>query len=125
MVYPDRISTFKLPTLFTVFSNELTAIKEAMTYILQANGSQLLIFTDSKSAVVEIQDPFTTNKIVQEVQILSTELHSNQTDVSTVRILSHRGTPGNEQADKMATVAAALPTYDADILTPHWTQGHT
>jgi hypothetical protein len=75
MVYPDLISTFKLPTLFTVFSNELTAIKEAMTYILQANGSQLLIFTDLKSAVVEIQDPFTTNNNEQDFARSSNTKH--------------------------------------------------
>jgi hypothetical protein len=39
IIYHDQISTFKLPTLFTVLSNELTAIKETIMYILQANDS--------------------------------------------------------------------------------------
>jgi ribonuclease HI len=120
-MYPDQMSTFKLPTLFTVFSNQLIVIKEAMTYTLQANDSQFLIFTDSKRAVVAIQDPLITSRIVQEIQTLSTETHSNQKDVSTVWVPSHQGIPGNEQGDKMANGAAALPAYDADILTQHWT----
>jgi hypothetical protein len=90
-----------------------------MTFILQANDLQFFIFTDSKSAVVAFQDPLSTNKTVQEIQILSTETRSKQKHVSTACIPTHQGTSGNEQADKMAKEAAALPTYYADILIPH------
>jgi ribonuclease HI len=92
-----------------------------VTYILQANDSQLLIHIDSKSAVVGIQGPLRTNKFVQEVKVLSTEILSNQKDVSILWIPSHQGVPGSERTNKMAEEAAALPTYGAHVQTLHWT----
>jgi hypothetical protein len=62
ITYPDQIPTFKLTTLLVVISNEHTAVKEAMTYILQANDSQFFIFIDLKSAVLAIQNLLTTSK---------------------------------------------------------------
>jgi hypothetical protein len=108
-----------LPTSFTLFSNEQTAIKEAMTYVLQANDSVFFIFTDSKSLVVAIQDPLTAKMIVQEIQMLRTETHSNQKDVSVVWVPPRQGIQGNGHADRMDEEAAGLPTHGADVPTPH------
>jgi hypothetical protein len=45
-----------MPVFFTVFSSEITAIKEAMTYILDAKDSQFSILHDTKNAALAIQD---------------------------------------------------------------------
>jgi hypothetical protein len=108
-----------LTLFFTIFSNEITAIKETMTYILQASDLQFSIVTDSKSTVVAIRGPLTTNEIVQEIQSLSTAMHNNHEGVSLVWIPSRQGMPGNEKMDRTAKEASALTTHVADLLTPH------
>ena len=62
IVTPKGIKHIKLSNEFTIFSAEAFAIKKAMKYISETEGSKFIIVTDSKSSINAIKHSSTYAK---------------------------------------------------------------
>lgn len=98
-VLDEQTFKFHLPSECSIFTAELYAILKAIEYAKQ-NITHAIVVTDSLSSIQIIQDPHSSNHIVQHIQdaLLNTEN-------SHIRIMwapSHQGIHGNEKADLAA-----------------------
>ncbi|XP_055941724.1 ribonuclease H1-like [Argiope bruennichi] len=107
IIYPSGYNIkLKIPTgqIASNFTNELIAIKEALTHFrshsLNDSIKEIVIFSDSKSALEAIHNGKTT--ITQEMNAL---LHLLNIPCTLQRIPAHVGIEGNECADALAKEA--------------------
>ena len=120
IVYSDHTMLYRLPHLFTVFSCELFAIKQAMIYIHQNNDHDFfIIFSDCKSAIIALQQIPSSVPLVEEIQILYNDIKNSGKDIIISWLPSHCGIAGNECADRAAKEATEQPLSDPTIQTPH------
>ena len=79
IVYPDHTMLYRLLHLFIVFSYEIFAIKQAMIYIHQNNDHDcFIIFSDSKSAIIALQQILPSVPLLEEIQILYMTLKTQE-----------------------------------------------
>ena len=96
--------SFHIPTCYSSTEAELTAIAEAL-FALQNHSGNLTIFSDSKTALLSIDNPDVVqeNSIVRQIVLL---VHQRFVDylsrVTFSWIPSHVGIAPNEQADILA-----------------------
>ncbi|KAJ4446505.1 hypothetical protein ANN_13201 [Periplaneta americana] len=112
VVYPDHTMLYTLPSLYSVFTCELYAIKKALEYILETETDKsYLLHTDSQSSLQALQDIFSTNALIQEIHQLLTDLMKQGRKITLIWIPSHQGIPGNETVDAAAKEATRLPLH--------------
>ncbi|KAJ4447110.1 hypothetical protein ANN_09110 [Periplaneta americana] len=103
---------YTLPSLYSVFTCELYAIKKALEYILVTETDKsYLLHTDSQSSLQALQDIFSTNALIQEIHQLLTDLMKQGRKITLIWIPSHQGIPGNETVDAAAKEATRLPLH--------------
>ncbi|XP_072937471.1 uncharacterized protein [Epargyreus clarus] len=97
----------KLHSCCSVFQAELLAIQRALEYCAAKGFVRITILSDSKSALLEIQNCNSTNSMVVEIHKLTynTQLTGS---IEFVWVRSHNGLIGNEAADQAAKAAASL-----------------
>lgn len=100
---------FKLKKEFSVFSAELIAIREAIRYAINTPYKTIVIFSDSKSALLSIQSFHSKNTVGQieaEIVILIEKATIKGQRISLAWIKGHSNISGNEMADYLAKRAA-------------------
>ena len=99
---------FKLNSGISIYSAELFAIEQAVSYIYHStNHPRICILTDSKSSLQAIQNR-SPNRIDSILYILETiyKMKKSGREVSLQWIPSHTGIKGNDMADIVAKRAA-------------------
>ena len=99
---------YLIPSTPSIYSPELYAIRDAIEYATyqQQQYDCITIFTDSKSSIQGISNPFNRNPLVQSIQ--SAIISSNRV-FTLCWVPSHVGIVGNEEADGRAGDVAYLP----------------
>ena len=101
---PDR--SFSLPGHATVFTAELVAIHKALCFIDVSDCLNNVIFTDSLSSLLALNDFNTYHQILQNILFFLTSFDRTGRTVEFCWIPSHVGVAGNERADEAAKRAA-------------------
>lgn len=113
----DRHITYryKLPQETSVFTAELLAIHQALTYTLNdSNRKDFCICSDSLSSLQSIQNLYPTNPLTQLIKQLIFKNMCSGNKINFLYVPSHVGIHGNEVADMEAYEAAR--NNDADTL---------
>ena len=100
---------FRLNSHISIFSAELWAILEALSYInnLPNPPISMVIYTDSLSSLMALQgNPSNRTELLLEIRFLLHQIIIKGTFIIFAWIPSHCGIPGNDQADRGAKSAA-------------------
>ncbi|XP_053977242.1 uncharacterized protein LOC128875576 [Hylaeus volcanicus] len=109
--------TYKIPKGISIFACEAYAILQALRYIKSSEQNLSVIFTDSKSVLLAMEDLTSTTKIIQDIHAELTELQiEKNVQPEFVWIPSHQGIVGNERADEAAKKAITLEEPYVQIL---------
>ena len=102
----------------TVFQAELTAIRAALTWLMESNQNEtkIFVFSDTLSALQAIHKHRTKHPIVLEIKLLLGKLENK---VALAHVLAHRGTFGKELADQEAKAATEKTAIELDLPVPH------
>lgn len=107
---------FKLLPEASIFTAETQAIKEALVYAKLSSENNILIISDSLSALLAIEAPNPTNEIVHQIQNIIT---STPKVIEFMWVPSHTGIPGNEKADILANEAITSTTSSSITTLPY------
>ena len=91
----------RLPNEASIYSAETTAIDLAMNIIANHKASKFIIYTDSKSVLLALQNRDTSSPLITKLLNKLNTLSKNNNIIFTW-IPSHIGIQGNEKADKAA-----------------------
>ncbi|CAH1991366.1 unnamed protein product [Acanthoscelides obtectus] len=112
-----RISS-SLPQHCSVYTGELTAIKEALNLARTTTDANFLVVTDSLSALEGMKQLYPRNCILRGIKDMLRLLYNDKKRIKFLWVPSHTGIPGNEEADKEAS-RAAVPSSRSVIRTPY------
>ena len=107
LVHENNFIPCPLPPQFSVLSAELYAIKLALSYINELHLGDTVIFSDSLSALLSIQNHHTKKSHPLSKEIAQSLRTSNNT-IFLCWIPSHRSIPGNENADSTAKLSLEI-----------------
>lgn len=93
---------FKLLPEASIFTAETQAIKEALLSTNSTSTNNILIISDSLSALLAIEAPNPSNEIIYQIHNI---ISSTQKVIEFMWVPSHTGIPGNEKADTLAKEA--------------------
>ncbi|XP_066256305.1 uncharacterized protein [Euwallacea similis] len=110
----NTLWTSTLPKYCSIHTGELYAILQALKTV-NDTGQVIGICTDSLSALHSIKNPYSTNRLVQEIHDICQVLNTNHNKIHIIWIPSHRNIPGNEQADLAAKDAIDRKSPTAEI----------
>lgn len=100
ILYDNKFYKFRLPDLTSIFVCEATAILKSLQIISnKSNEHSYVIYTDSKSCLMALNNFLSDDPLIKEVQQLMVKLQSSQYDFILVWIPSHQGIRGNEKVD--------------------------
>ena len=110
--YFSKKETLKrLPNEASIYSAETTAIDLAMNIIANHKASKFIIYTDSKSVLLALQNRDTSSPLITK---LLNKLNTLSNIIFTW-IPSHIGIQGNEKADKAAKKALQIDMCKSKI----------
>ena len=95
-----------LPVFTSIFTAELFAILKAIEKIVTASGIHFTVFSDSKSVLQSLSIFNSLNPLVLKIQQWVLLLSFKGVRVDFCWVPAHTGIRGNEEADKLAKVAA-------------------
>ncbi|GBN65475.1 hypothetical protein AVEN_91608-1 [Araneus ventricosus] len=113
-----HIISYKLHSLTSVFSSEITAVYFALKYIDVHDIRKSILYTDSMSLLESLRSSSTRNPLIKEVKDFYRHLLSKGARILFSRVPSHVGITGNELADKSAKSATEFltrPIVYADV----------
>ena len=114
----DIQRNFRLPDDVTIYTAELTAIRELLKFIKLEKLRNIVVFSDSLSAILSIrsENSNTRPNMISEILLLISDIILNSdTEVSICWIPSHVGLPGNDTADALARAALEEPEVGLDV----------
>ncbi|CAK1544678.1 unnamed protein product [Leptosia nina] len=111
---------FKLHPSCSVFQAEMLAIHKACEWIASNsnNINSCIIFSDSKSSLQELSNPYSYNTFAVNIFHLLHTLSSSNINVGFAWVKAHIGIAGNEIADIAAKSAASLHKSPDFVHTP-------
>ena len=104
----------RLPNEASIYSAETTAIDLAMNIIANHKASKFIIYTDSKSVLLALQNRDTSSPLITKLLNKLNTLSKNNNIIFTW-IPSHIGIQGNEKADKAAKKALQIDMCKSKI----------
>ncbi|GBM97133.1 putative RNA-directed DNA polymerase from transposon BS [Araneus ventricosus] len=120
VIFPDATFSFKLHTICSVFTAEITAVLYALEDICDRPQNKYIIYTDSLSVLKSLISNHIhshKNPLILNVLNLLDKLDSRGFTVLLCWVPSHVGIVGNEKADRAAKLAitstnATIPLND-------------
>jgi ribonuclease HI len=113
----NSISTSRLTDNSSIFSAEIYAINHALNFVKDHNSKQYIIFSDSLSGLMAVQNRLWGYSLILETLEKIHNLRVNGKTVVFVWLPSHVGIKGNTDADMAAK--AALAAKPDNVLIPH------
>ena len=99
------VKSVRMPPEASIYTCELSAIKDALIYAIQRNPRRIMIASDSLSSLQALEDLQSSQPIITEIQCKLYNLQQKGNDVQLCWVPSHVGVRGNELADKAAVAA--------------------
>lgn len=112
---------FKLPEEASIYTAELTAIKEALCYCQKEKRNHVVIISDCKSAIDQLRHPRISGRMnvhVRDILAIHGNLLADNKTVHLAWIRGHSGIEGNEIADTLAKQASDSGTVIQDFRVP-------
>lgn len=116
---------YKLHSTCSVFQAEMLAISKACQWILQVHdrrnpppSDSFHIFSDSKSALTELLNPYSHNALAVEIFHSLHTARTRNIHIHFSWVRAHVGIPGNEMADSAAKHAASMHSQPTFYHTP-------
>jgi len=116
-VCENSIMARRLPDNSTIFSAEIHAINLALNMMKNRRGHMFMIFSDSLSSLIALQNRQWSNSLVLETLEKIHDLIAHGISVVLVWLPSHVGIKGNTDADTAAKAALAAPPDNISV--PH------
>lgn len=110
------VSQKSINNLASIYTAECIALNEACDIALQNTDKNVIILTDSLSALQKLKNlnfDIKSNSYIYEIKnkaIEFSKLSTNNSKIKLIWIPSHIGISGNEQADKIAKIATNNPS---------------
>ncbi|XP_017797024.1 PREDICTED: uncharacterized protein LOC108578249 [Habropoda laboriosa] len=100
----------------SIYTAEISAIWRALVYYAEKRVEKnVIICTDSLSAIHKIKDTLSTEGFTHKIVSLIHNLRNSGKEVIFLWTPAHTGIYGNEEADKAARAATEQPTTDNNI----------
>ena len=94
-----------------MFTAELSAIRSCLSQLAQrSSGLNYILLTDSLSSLLSIQDPYSSDPIIQRIHIILNSLTSTLSSVVFIWIPAHVGYSDHDKVDQAAKDSTLLPT---------------
>ena len=120
MVYTQTYSLNQLNSqMWLLLLQRKSAILEAVNHIDNNDTINNTIFTDSRSSIQIIRKITANHPILTEIQSVLVRLGSLGRSVHLCWVPSHVGVLGNEEADRLAGIAARSPVIVQNPKVPH------
>lgn len=87
---------FKLPHETSIFSAESLGIQNAISHAMTLVPEEILIISDSLSALLALKNPYPKNEIILYIQ---EKLSNSRKKIEFLWVPSHTGISGNELAE--------------------------
>lgn len=115
----DSEYKYKLNNIATNYTAEGIAIKKAMENIPEDRNhhKKNVIISDSLSVLQAINNPYTKNALIQQIQVLYHQLENRGITIFFLWIPGHVGITNNEKADEAAKEATLNGTPTPEITT--------
>ena len=108
---------FRLPSLTSIFSAELHAILQALKSIKSHETRDVVICSDSRSALAAINNPISSSILVHEIQLITRAIMQKK-EIVFLWVPGHAGIPGNNEADRLAKSGLQIEKITNIPLTP-------
>ncbi|XP_060868680.1 uncharacterized protein LOC132943669 [Metopolophium dirhodum] len=95
----------KLPNDCSIYTTEAQAIIQAIDLIKNKNIQKAIIFSDSLSTLMSIQNSYKPNETARRIQNQIYKLQKENTSIKIIWIPSYTNISGNERADALAKEA--------------------
>ena len=105
VVMRDFYVSCRLPNEVSIFYAELYAILIALKLIMTIDERSFVIVSDSRSALMALENCNNNNPLVSDIQEWYNLLRGTQKEIYFCWVPSHVGVSGNEIADKKAKLA--------------------
>nr|CAI5832953.1 unnamed protein product [Callosobruchus analis] len=102
VVTDKEIPRFQLRSACSIYTAELTAILQAMLYVQNNGAGTYLVCSDSLSCILSLQDNFSKDPMIQQINSLYFQLCCQSKTIIFVWVPGHIG---NEVADRAAKAA--------------------
>lgn len=104
------LTAYRIPNIASIFTAELMAIFACLSELTQLPpNSQFLLLTDSLSSLHSLTDPYSSNPLVQRIQLTLLTLSSINSHVTFGWIPGHIDFPKHDAVDRAAKQATSLP----------------
>ena len=115
MVLPHVGIGKRASPLSSIYTAELNVILVATACFLRIDKSSFEVFSDSRSALQSICNPFFPHPVVTQLHVRLNMLRASQKTVRFCWVLSYVDVPGNEKTDwaalAMASSEGSVPSY--------------
>ena len=101
-ILPNRTVARRIPSTASIFTAELHAIWSALAGFGRYGANSLVVYSDSRSALHSVCDPFCDHPIVVEIHRWLHLLSARGKTISFCWVPSHVGVARNEEADRAA-----------------------
>ena len=118
-LFHDRTLSGRLPPAASIFTAELRAILPAVAYMMRLHTHTFVLYSDSKSALQSICNPFSPHPLVREVHRWLRMLYSRGNQLTFCWVPAHVGVAGNEAADREAQAVVQRTNHVTPVPLPY------